>query len=689
MLCPSCHTSNRDNAKFCKKCGLPFVSEIDDNAPVSTQQDVVAPSTAPTPAESSSAPAQLPTETSAEEAEGAPAQSTETARNVSTQDAVVDQAASSPASAPPSSEKNGEDDIALAPTQILSPEKMLAFQTRRWQHDLELEQQQPQHDIAEMPTMLIHPVGSSLFTDATLPVTPAPRPQTAPTQPDIAEMPTVLITPGEIAPPQSPDVVPGTPTQKDTATALQEPEVQTTGAGEAGAIAKQETHTTETVSPSSEAAPSPSQKEDAMEHVSSSAENQVPQDAQNIQTSQDRSASTVAQTEQEATQSPSSDTFTVLAVGTLLASRYEVAQVISEDPNEHVYAVTDQQGYQHCWNCGSEENAEGDEFCVTCGAELLNATYTMHEYPPNPSADSESHVLHGTIVNTFVDGGRTYVIEQAQAVQTSFPNGVHLVVASDSDAGDVRRSEVNEDSTLVLQLQRVHESLSAPSGIFIVADGMGGHDAGQLASHMAIGTIAERMVRELIMPPLTAEKAATEATLLDEDHLVEMLHGSVEDANTAICQVNQQKGTDMGSTITGFMIAGDLAYIFNVGDSRTYMQRDGKLYQLTNDHSLVGQLVAGGLIEPDDVYTHPQRSQIYRSLGDKLNVQIDIFKQQITPGDILLSCSDGLWEMVRNPQITDILNNAPDPQTACARLIEAANANGGEDNVSAVVVFVR
>jgi len=153
--------------------------------------------------------------------------------------------------------------------------------------------------------------------------------------------------------------------------------------------------------------------------------------------------------------------------------------------------------------------------------------------------------------------------------------------------------------------------------------------------------------------------------------------------------VNQRDKTDMGSTITGFMVVGDYAYILNVGDSRTYMVRGGQIYQLTNDHSLVGQLVAGGLISPDEVYTHPQRSQIFRSLGDKLNVQVDIFKQQLHPGDILLSCSDGLWEMVRNPQIESILNNAPDPQVACTQLIEAANTNGGEDNVSAVVVFVH
>src|SRR6266704_3780359 len=136
-------------------------------------------------------------------------------------------------------------------------------------------------------------------------------------------------------------------------------------------------------------------------------------------------------------------------------------------------------------------------------------------------------------------------------------------------------------------------------------------------------------------------------------------------------------------------VGATIPYIINVGDSRTYMLRGGQLYKLTNDHSLVEQLVAGGLIEPDEVYTHPQRSQIFRSLGDKLNVQIDIFKQQLHPGDIMLSCSDGLWEMVRNPQIESILNTAPDPQTASAQLIDAANANGGEDNISAVVVFAR
>src|SRR5947208_14588527 len=134
------------------------------------------------------------------------------------------------------------------------------------------------------------------------------------------------------------------------------------------------------------------------------------------------------------------------------------------------------------------------------------------------------------------------------------------------------------------------------------------------------------------------------------------------------------------------MEVGEHAYILNVGDSRTYMMRGKQLYQLTTDHSLVGQLVAGGLIEPDEVYTHPQRSQIFRSLGDRPNVQIDIFKQQLHPGDILLSCCDGLWEMVRNPQIERILTNAPDTQIACTQLIDAEQANWGTDNLMRTVI---
>jgi len=560
------------------------------------------------------------------------------------------------------------DDITQAPTQILTQQQMIAYHSMRWQQELEREQQAVQQlSPAEQRQVEIANTPTTLFTASTL------QDIADASVPDIADMPTLLVPPPDggtqsefITKPSSPE-----------ADAVHEPAL----AADNVASTHEENATNTNTTAAAPTTDKSAAQEDVMEQVTDPSGEQ-PEQAQ--ASSQSQTAQAVASNAQDA-----QTDFPLLAVGTVLMERYEVAQVITDTPDEHVYVVTDHQGYQRCWNCGAQENAEGDEFCIDCGAQLLDASYNMHEYPAQENKSKEANVLQGLIINTFVEQKNTYVIEKPQIVQDAFPEGVHLLAASASDAGDVRRSEPNEDSTLVLQLQRVHESIAAPAGVFIVADGMGGHDNGQGASRMTIAMIAERMVRELFTPALAAEKNATEIPELDEDGLVALLQGSVEDANTALCQKNQHDKTDMGSTITGFMIVGDHAYILNVGDSRTYMLREGTLHQLTNDHSLVGQLVAGGLIEPDDVYTHPQRSQIYRSLGDKLSVQIDIFKQQVYPGDILLSCSDGLWEMVRNPQIAEILSSAPDPQATCSQLIEAANTNGGEDNVSAVVVFVR
>jgi serine/threonine protein phosphatase PrpC len=611
MLCPSCNAPNRDDAKFCKKCGQPLRVEA----------------------------------TKIPEA------------------AVVSQVSA------PVQEQTDAEDFSSAPTQIISPQQMVEYHNRRWQQELEREQTaqaQPStsapvappaanesaQDITDMPTVIINPPADA----EPVPIPPVPVEAAAATQP-----PAQVDEPAPIPPqPPTPETASPDVFAQETATEAHEATASDAQAAQdsAGEVPPESTSQTR------------EEKED--DGVTQTPPGQLDE----AQPAQDMQAIASAD-------------FPVLAVGTTVHERYEITQVISESTDQHVYSVTDRQGYQHCWNCGSEQNSEGDEFCIDCGAELQNAAYTMHEYPATKNSDSDANAFHGTIVNTFVEQGRTYAIEQVQAAENAFPNGVHLLAACDSDAGDVRRSEPNEDSTLALVLQRVHESQAVPVGVFIVADGLGGHDNGQVASRMAINIIAERMVRELLAEPLATEKAGETVEKASEDSLATLLQSTIEDANAAICQVNQRDKTDMGSTITGFMVVGDFAYILNVGDSRTYMVRAGQIYQLTTDHSLVGQLVAGGLIQPDDVYTHPQRSQIFRSLGDKLNVQVDIFKQQLHPGDILLSCSDGLWEMVRNPQIESTLNNAPDPQTACTQLLETANKNGGEDNVSAVVVFVH
>ena len=649
MHCPSCNTSNRDDAKFCKGCGRSFsVSQPADainqvptpssaaqyapTVPISMPEDAINQVPTPTMPESIQeekednqyVPAQ---EDMQDKTQLAPAQEGAEGSDIQAQTQPV------------------EEDPSLVPTLILTPERMVAYHQRRWQSGQSGQSgseqgtegainRAPTAETGDTPTTPASPPSASAQNIATVSMGASDENEAIPIPPP--------------PPPMENGAVEGTETSH--------PQNATYG-GVYPDMEKSETMQQPSEQP-------PVEQSEGAEHTEQAGQPGQPE------------------------QATSSGDFLVMPVGTTLQGRYEITQVISDSPQEHEYQVIDHQGYQRCWNCGSEQNSQGDDFCNDCGASLLDVPYIMHEYSAQENQD-DSHVLQGNITNTFVDQGHTYVIEQIQAQQSAFSNGVQLVAASYSDAGNVRRSEPNEDSTLVLELQRVHESFSAPAGIFIVADGLGGHDNGQVASRMTINVIAERMTRELLAAPLTAEKDGQPAKPFDEDALVTLLHGSIEDANVILCQKNAQDKTDMGSTITGFMIVGEHAYIINVGDSRTYMIRGKQLYQLTTDHSLVGQLVASGLIEPDDVYTHPQRSQIFRSLGDKPNTQIDIFKQQLHPGDILLSCSDGLWEMVRNPQIESTLNSAPDPQTACMQLIDMANANGGEDNVSAVVVFVR
>jgi protein phosphatase len=251
-------------------------------------------------------------------------------------------------------------------------------------------------------------------------------------------------------------------------------------------------------------------------------------------------------------------------------------------------------------------------------------------------------------------------------------------IGATSHEGMVR--ELDEDSLLTLDLRTVQENKGKSWGLFIVADGMGGHAAGEVASGLAIRGATEVVLSAYLTPTLDADAP------YDEAQLKEIVRKAIAQGNQYVLNEARARGNDMGTTITMALTAGDRAVIGNVGDSRTYLFRDGQLRRISKDHSLVMRLVDLGQISEDDIYTHPQRNAVLRSLGDKPDVEIDLFSLRLKPGDALFLCCDGQWEMTHDPQMIDIIRRHDDPQEACNALIAAATANGGEDNITSVLV---
>lgn len=277
---------------------------------------------------------------------------------------------------------------------------------------------------------------------------------------------------------------------------------------------------------------------------------------------------------------------------------------------------------------------------------------------------------------------RITAAEFATALETAlqglcYPTSVTLVAGHRTDVG--RERSLNEDSLLTLGVSPVYRSSSRPLGLFAVADGMGGHAAGDVASRLAIQAVEQRTVSE-VLSPATADKPLPNPR--------EWVVSTTQAANQNVYDQRKVAGTDMGTTLVMALVVGDTATIANVGDSRAYLLTQNKIIQITTDHSLVERLIAAGQITKEEATRHPQRNVIYRVIGDKPQTEVDTFEQRLVPGEALLLCSDGLSGMVSDEQIWFIWQTSTSPQEACDRLVEAANQVGGTDNITVVIVQV-
>ena len=226
-------------------------------------------------------------------------------------------------------------------------------------------------------------------------------------------------------------------------------------------------------------------------------------------------------------------------------------------------------------------------------------------------------------------------------------------------------------------------------GLYIVADGMGGHQSGEVASKDVVRAVVEHIQENLNI--LQAAPKVKRATVRLE-HMTtpgEVLQQAIQRANQILYTAKRSIGSNRGTTITAALVVGDSCSIANVGDSRTYLFHNEELCQITRDHSLVASMLAAGMIKPEEVRSHPQRNQILRQLGDKPNVEVDIFSAMLAAGDKLILCSDGLWEMVLDEEIQNLVAQSPTAQAASDRLVELANRAGGEDNISVMVISIE
>jgi serine/threonine protein phosphatase PrpC len=271
--------------------------------------------------------------------------------------------------------------------------------------------------------------------------------------------------------------------------------------------------------------------------------------------------------------------------------------------------------------------------------------------------------------------GATEPLDDETLPRETPPAPPAIAAAAMRHIGQIR--ETNQDSIYTLISSIPRETGDAILGLFIVADGMGGHAGGEIASRMAVSAVARRIIADLLVPAVEGAINVSLQALMVE---------AVQEANRTIWDQARLTGSDMGTTCTAALLLGRSLYIGHVGDTRAYLIDARGIHQLTSDHSAVGRLIDMGQLDPSEARDHPLRSQLYRTVGQHPEIAVDLVFQPIGDATHLLLASDGLWGCVDDAAMLRIIQTIDSPQRAVRALVDAANRAGGPDNISAVLV---
>jgi protein phosphatase len=281
-----------------------------------------------------------------------------------------------------------------------------------------------------------------------------------------------------------------------------------------------------------------------------------------------------------------------------------------------------------------------------------------------------------TIVSNVVTAPLSDVqLQSIKALAQNHFEPLQFLVASGQSVG--RQRELNEDSLFTISSTIAGNTSNPPFGLFIMADGMGGHQYGEIASNTAIRTISGYIMKKFHNTLFSMPSQPM------EESMQEIIQAAVMEAQRSVLR----EAPGSGTTVTAALVLGQQLTIAHVGDSRAYLlYNEQRMEAITRDHSLVRRLEELGQITAAEAAVHPQRNVLYRAIGQGETLESDVVTTPFPIGGYLLICSDGLWGLVSDEEMRRIVYGTPNIQRACQEMVAAANAAGGPDNISVILV---